>query len=141
MTKTVWALVHFVKAGKRIQYGISFPDFPGVVSGGKSVEEAIERGAATLAFHIGGMVEDGEALPVLRSLDELCKDRDVQEAVRSEDAVIVQVPVDLPGKQVRVNISIDDGLLASIDRAANQAGKTRSGYIAEAAAARLKGAA
>jgi predicted RNase H-like HicB family nuclease len=140
MAHNVWALVHFAKKGRQSRCGISFPDFPGAVSGGRSVEEAIERGRATLAYHIAGLAEDGASLPIPRSLDELRSDPDVQEATRKEGAVIVQVPIELPGKQVRVNISIDDGLLASIDRAATQAGKTRSGFIAEAAQARLKGA-
>jgi len=140
MARNIWALVHTEKAKGKTVYGISFPDFPGVASGGASLEDAVERGRATLAFHIAGMVEDKEPLPTLRTLDELQSDTDVQDAVRTEGAVIVQVPVEIPGKPVRVNISIDDGLLAAIDHAASAAGKTRSGFIADAAQARLRGA-
>lgn len=141
MARNVWAIIHFARSGRRGRYGISFPDFPGVVSGGATAEEAMTRGAATLAYHIAGMTEDGESLPTLRTLAELHDDRDVQDTLHNEGAALVQVSAELPGKQVRVNISIDDGLLASIDRAAETAGKTRSGFLAEAAAARLKGAA
>lgn len=141
MTQNIWALVHFEKTKNGGVFGISFPDFPGVASGGKSMEEAIERGRATLAFHFAGLVEDKEPIPMPRAMEALQADVNVQEAVRNEGAVIVQVCVDLPGKPVRVNISIDNGLLAAIDRAASQAGKTRSGFISEAAQARLKGTA
>lgn len=140
MARNIWALVHTAKADGGTVYGISFPDFPGVASGGKSLEEAVERGRATLAFHIAGMVEDKEPLPALRTLDDLQSDADVQEAVRHDEAIIVQVTVEIPGRPVRVNISIDDGLLAAIDHAATAAGKTRSGFIAEAAQAHLRGA-
>lgn len=141
MAQNVWALIHVAKRAKGDIYGISFPDFPGVASSGRSVDEAMERGRATLAFHIQGMLEDGEALPVMRSLNDLRADRDVGDAIKSREAFLIQVPIELPGKQVRVNISIDDGLLAAIDRTAEREGKTRSGFIAEATQARLKGVA
>lgn len=129
------ALVH-EEAG---HYGISFPDFPGCVSGGQSLDEAIERGTATLAFHVAGMVADKDPLPVLRTLSELKTDKAFQEDAAG--AVIVAVPLELPGKPVRVNISLDEHLLESIDRAAKAAGNTRSGFLAEAAKSRLRGAA
>jgi len=141
MARNIWALVHSEQKNGETIYGISFPDFPGVASGGKSMEEAIERGSATLAFHIAGLVEDGETIPIPRTIDALFGDADVQDAISTEGAVIVSISIDLPGKPVRVNISIDDGLLAAIDRAARQTGKTRSGFISEATQARLKGAA
>lgn len=141
MERQIWALVHTAKKNRKTIFGISFPDFPGVASGGASMEEALERGRTTLAFHIAGLVEDGEAVPASRPLDALRNDDDVQDAVRTEGAIIAQVPVELPGKPVRVNISIEEGLLAAVDRAAKASGQTRSGYLAEAAQVRLKGAA
>jgi predicted RNase H-like HicB family nuclease len=141
MKRQIWALVHTAKKGGKDVYGISFPDFSGVASGGTSMEDAIERGCATLAFHLAGLVEDDEEIPIPRSLDALKKDADVQDAIRNEGAIVVQVSVDLPGKPVRVNISVEDSLLSAIDRAAQSAGQTRSGFIAEAAMERLKGAA
>lgn len=138
MAKNIWALVHTAKTKGKTVYGVSFPDFPGVASGGDSMEDVLERGRSTLAFHIAGMVEDGDPMPTLRTLDELQSDADVKDALSNEGAIIAQISVDLPGKPVRVNISIDDGLLASIDRAARMGGKTRSGFIAEATQAHLR---
>ncbi len=133
MTDNVYALVH---EGDHA-FGISFPDFPGCVSGGDTIDEAIRRGREVLAFHIEGMVQDGEALPVLRSLTELRKDSDFQES--AGDAVIVSVPIDIPGKAVRINISMDERLLESVDRAAAASGQSRSGFLAAAARARIAG--
>ena len=59
MAEHVIALVH----NEDGSYGISFPDFPGSASGGASLDEAVRRGAATLDFHVAGMVEDGESTP------------------------------------------------------------------------------
>lgn len=50
-------------------------------------------------------------------------DADIEEAAR------ILVRVALPGKSVRLNITLDEGLVAAIDRVA----KNRSGFLAEAA--------
>ena len=50
----------------------------------------------------------------------------------------VLVPVDLPGRSVRKTITMDEGLLGKIDRAARASGSTRSGFLAEAARAWLR---
>jgi len=120
-------------------YGISFPDFPGCVSAGASIDEAVERGRATLAFHVEGMVEDGDRIPSIRTLKDLRRDRSFR--ADAKGAVVVAVPLELPGKSVRLNISLDERLIEEIDRAAAAAGQTRSGFLAEAAKTRLKGAA
>lgn len=117
-------------------FGISFPDFPGCVSGGSTVDEAIRRGQAALAFHVEGMIADGDPLPVLRSLAELRRDPDFVED--SKDAGIVFVPFDLPGKAVRLNISIEEHLLEAIDREAEARRESRSAFLANAAKERLK---
>ena len=117
-------------------YGISFPDFPGCVSGGITLEEAIDRGRAALAFHVEGMVEDGDPLPVLRPLSELRSDPIFRED--AGDALIVAVPAALPGKAVRVNVSMEERLLEALDRAAKGRGQSRSAFLADAVRARLR---
>jgi predicted RNase H-like HicB family nuclease len=132
MAEHVIALVH----NEDDAYGISFPDFPGVASGGASLDEAVRRGTATLGFHVAGMVEDGEGLPVLRSIEELRRDRDFR--ADAKGAVVVAVPVELPGKAMRINISMDERLLSAIDREAAALGETRSAFLANAARARMQ---
>ncbi len=116
-------------------FGISFPDFPGCVSGGRSLDEAIARGTATLAFHVAGMVEDGDTLPLPRGLSELRTDPAFSADL--VDAIVAAVPVELPGKSVRVNISIDEQLLDAVDRAAAATGSSRSAFLARAARAAI----
>ena len=142
MAQIVWALVHEDEGPKGRVYGISFPDFPGVASGGRTVDEAIARGRETLAFHVAGMIEDGDVVPGLRSVDELRNDKDVSREMRDVKRVcLVEVPFELPGKPVRVNISIEDRLLDAVDRAAQARGQTRSAFLADAAREKIKGAA
>jgi len=129
----VIALIHEADGS----FGISFPDFPGAVSGGGSYDETLRRGAALLAFHVAGMVEDGETLPRLRTLDELRRDPSFRED--AEDAAVAVVPIELPGKAVRINITVEEQLLGAIDRAAAAGGESRSSFLAEAARRRLVG--
>src|SRR5215471_889706 len=131
MMVAVVALVH----GKPGAYGISFPDFPGCVSGGESVDEALRRGRDALDFHVESMMEVGEALPKIRDIAEIRADPEFVEDFA--DALIAVVDAEVPAKAVRVNISIDERLLDRIDRAAQATGETRSGFMATAARERL----
>ena len=142
MAQFVYALIHEDKGPRGRTFGISFPDFSGCVSAGRTVDEAIARGRETLAFHIEGMIEDGEPVPEPRALDELRADKEFSAELRDvKNVCVVQVPFEMPGKPVRVNISIDERLLDAIDRAAGSAGQTRSAFLADAARTRIKGAA
>jgi hypothetical protein len=55
----------------------------------------------------------------------------------SAGAMIALVPYAPPARAARVNITLDETLLARVDRAAETAGETRSGYLADAARRRL----
>lgn len=114
-------------------FGISFPDFPGAISTGTTLDEALRKGEQALALHIEGMAEDGAEFPRLRTLAELR-----QEAPAAlEGALAVLVPAELPARSVRVNITLDERLLSRIDAAARAAGENRSAYLAEAAKERM----
>ena len=41
-------------------YGVSFPDLPGCVTAGKTLDEARANAEEALALHLAGMAEDGE---------------------------------------------------------------------------------
>ena len=55
-------------------FGISFPDFPGCVSDGETVDDALRRGAEALSFHVEGLMADGEPIPQPRSLHDIKAD-------------------------------------------------------------------
>lgn len=118
-------------------YGISFPDLPGCIAVGDSLDEVLDRGAAAAAAYIDSLIEDGEPVPMLRTLDQLKADPSFRED--AEDGMIVGLPMDLPGRAVRVNISLDENLVAAVDRAASRAGLSRSAFLAAAAKAKLAG--
>jgi predicted RNase H-like HicB family nuclease len=109
-------------------FGVSFPDFPGCVTAGKTLEEARRMAAEALALHVEGMIEEGEAVPEPSNLDALKNDPNMRGAV----AVLVGLePV--PEKTVRINITARKSQLDAIDRLAGQAKMTRSAYIVQSA--------
>lgn len=120
-------------------FGVSFPDFPGAVTTSRHADDVLRKATELLTFHVAGMVEDADALPALRSLDELQADRQFRSDAKGAMAALV--PFEMPGKSVRLNISMDENLLQAVDRAAEAAGQTRSAFLAEAAKARLRSAA
>ena len=109
-------------------FGVSFPDFPGCVTAGKSLEEASRRAPEALAFHIAGMLEDGEKIPKPSTIDDLVGDPDRQNAV----VFLVTTDID-KAKTVRVNITARENQIELIDRLATRAGMTRSAYMVQSA--------
>lgn len=116
-------------------YGVTFPDFPGCVSVGDSIEHAIERGHEALAAHIELMLEDGDPIPEPSPIDAPLPDW--LDGV-GEVALRSLVRVDLPGRAVRLSITMDEALAGAVDRAAAEQGFTRSGFLAEAARRMLR---
>lgn len=114
-------------------YGVSFPDFPGCVSAGSTLAEARALAVEALAFHIEGMIEDGDPLPQPSSLDEIMADPVSRQAV----AVLVDAPAEAE-RSVRVNVTLPESVLARIDTFASRSGYSRSGFLAKAALRELE---
>jgi predicted RNase H-like HicB family nuclease len=109
-------------------YGVSFPDFPGLISAGTSLDDARGMAEEALAFHVEGMAEDGEAVPEPSSLESVKADTLHRDGV----AIMVRL-VSEAKKAVRVNITLPEDALREIDAFAEQHGYTRSGLLVQAA--------
>ncbi len=121
--------IAYLHKDNKSDFGVSFPDFPGCVTAGKTLEEARRMAAEALALHIEGMAEDGEAIPEPSTID------DVAEDPAMKGAVAFLVSVDL-GKTVRVNITAQESQINAIDRRAEEVGMTRSAYMVQSALGR-----
>lgn len=118
---TVWypAIIERADEG----YSVFFPDVPGCVSAGATIQEAARNAEEALAGHIAVGVKHGDQFAVPSDLDAIQDDPEWSEVAR------LLVRAELPGKAVRINITLDEGLVAAIDKVA----KNRSGFLAEAA--------
>ncbi len=119
--------IAYLHKDKNSDYGVSFPDFPGCITAGSSLEEARSRSVEALAFHVAGMREDGEAIPSPSTLDDLRTDPAMKGAV----AFLTELHE--PERTVRINITARQSQIAEIDRRARARGLTRSSYIVQSA--------
>lgn len=118
-------------------FGVVFPDLPGCVSAGDTVQQAAENAAEALALHIEGMAEDHDPIPAPSAPDAPLPDW-LADVPGSRLVARVLVPVEMPGKAVRVNVTLDELLLQRLDQVAAAEGQSRSGYLAEAVRERLR---
>ena len=105
-------------------FGVDFPDFPGCVSAGATLDEARRMAQEALELHVSGMVEDGEELPAPSSLEAIMADPENGDAVAF--LATLREPAD---RTVRVNITLPERLLRRIDERATN----RSAFLTRAA--------
>jgi predicted RNase H-like HicB family nuclease/uncharacterized protein (DUF1778 family) len=109
-------------------FGVSFPDFPGCVTAGRTLQEAHRMAAEALALHVAGMIDDGVALPEPSTLDELAGDPERKGAL----AFLVHVRPETD-RTVRINITAREKQVEQIDKLADRAGLTRSAFMVQSA--------
>lgn len=108
-------------------FGVFFPDLPGCVSAGTTIQEAARNAEDALDGHLAVSSNYGDVIADPSDLDAIERDADVDEVAR------ILVRGERPGKAVRLNITLEEGLLSRIDRIASN----RSGFLADAARAAL----
>ena len=114
---------------------------------GRSMKEALALTERPLQMNHDNveavrLLSQGRAPEADMLLQEALKaDPEVSEALRGGAAFIVVPLVIETGLPARANLSIDSGLLAAIDEAAQLGGLTRSAFIASAARAKIEQAA
>lgn len=117
------ALVHKDKGS---DYGVSFPDFPGCVSAGSTLEEAKVMAEEALVGHIQLLKELKKKLPAPSTLEEImsCPEN------RSAIAFIIEVP---SSHTVRINITLPEDVLDIVDHRARKLDLNRSAFFVQAA--------
>ena len=109
-------------------YGVIVPDFPGVFSGGETLEDALANVQDAIECYYDGVVEVIPAQP--SPLEKVLISDDAQGGA----VVLVEVNFDfLEKKSVPVNITLPVWLRNRIDKIAKDTGVSRSRFIAQAA--------
>lgn len=104
-------------------FSVFFPDLPGLATAGRTVNEAVVNAEEALTGHLLISAEYGDEISPPSDIVDIEKDPDVDEVAR------ILVRAEAPGKSIRLNITLDEGLVSAIDRVASN----RSGFLAEAA--------
>lgn len=110
-------------------FGVSFPDFPGCVTAGATLDEAKNMAHDALLLHVKGLLEDGEPIPVPSRLEDIMNDPDYSDAAA---ILVISVP-EAKSRSIRVNITIPKNTLQKIDTMAKKRGMSRSSFLVHAA--------
>jgi len=111
-------------------FSVVFPDLPGLITAGDDYEETLRMAHEGLAAHVMFLEEENELVPEPSTLERI---QDAWEDWKEWEAnykfLVVPIPL-LPvtTRSKRINISINEGLLARIDMVA----RNRSEFISRA---------
>jgi predicted RNase H-like HicB family nuclease len=123
--------IAYLHKDRKSDYGVSFPDFPGCITAGRTLEEARRMAEEALSLHIAGMMKDGDSIPAPSTLDDLAGDPDMKGAV----AFLVSANLE---RTVRINVTAKESQIERINRLAERAGMTRSAYMVRASVSQEK---
>jgi len=119
----------------RHAFGVAVPDLPGCFSAGDTLEEAMTNAVEAIELVVETMIEDGQPVPVPKPLSAHQANPDYKGWIWA----IVDAPVEkLFGPAERVNITVPRAILSRIDSYAKERGKTRSGFLIDAARAAMQ---
>lgn len=130
--KTYFAVVH---KDPDSAFGVTFPDLPGCFSAADHLDDVLPNASEALMLWFEDH-DPGDFVPSeLSAINAMVADD------LAAGAFLIAVPrVTSAGKSVRVNLSLDLGILDAIDTAAAARKLTRSAFIAEAARNEIQGA-
>lgn len=119
------ALIH---KEPKSDFGVSFPDFPGCVTAGSTLDEAFDMAVEALAGHIETMTEAAEGIPSPSSMEAVMANPE------NRDGVAVLVPAPEPTERaMRLSVTLPESLVRRIDAVT----RNRSRFLAEAAEQKL----
>ncbi len=108
-------------------FGVDFPDFPGCITAGSTLEETRAMAQEALEAHVECMVELGQTIPRPSPLELVMADPENAEAIPFP----VTVPDRLTGRS-EVGFSVAAADLEKLDALAEKRGTTRPALLADA---------
>jgi predicted RNase H-like HicB family nuclease len=110
-------------------FGVTIPDLPGCFSGGSTIEEAINMAQEAAECHIEGLLIDSEPIPMPSDI-EVHKDDPIY-----KEGIWALIEVDMSKlslKSKRINITMPERLIRTVDQYAKRYGSSRSGLLSQA---------
>lgn len=72
--------------------GVWFPDLPGCISAGDTLDEAMQNAAEALELWAQAMIESGQTIPPPRTLADLKADREVAQDLTRYMVALIPLP-------------------------------------------------
>jgi predicted RNase H-like HicB family nuclease len=115
--------------GEPSAYGASFPDLPGCVAMGETLDEVTQSAAEALREWVEMAELHHEQVNAPSSLDRLICDLNVRAAIADGAVPAHILLVRAISRPVKANLSLDAGILAAIDNSAQRLKITRSALV------------
>ena len=110
-------------------YGVTIPDLPGCFSAGSTIEEAINMAQEAAECHIEGLLIDSEPIPIPNDIEVHKDNPDFKDGIWA----LVEVDISkLSLKSKRINITMPERLIRTVDQYAKRYGSSRSGLLSQA---------
>ena len=110
-------------------YGVTIPDLPGCFSVGSTIEEAINMAQEAAECHIEGILIDSEPISTPSDIENHKDNPDLKDGIWA----LVEVDISkLSLKSKRINITMPERLIRTVDQYAKRYGSTRSGLLSQA---------
>ncbi|MXY49063.1 MAG: hypothetical protein F4Y38_07135 [Gemmatimonadetes bacterium] len=107
--------------GEKGAYGVAFPDLPGIVAMGNTIDEALLNAEEALRDYAIETELDGDTIARPCELDEVLVE---------PGQILTAVPlIRQSGRSVRIHMAINEGVAVFIDSEANRRGMTRTAYV------------
>ena len=108
--------------GEKGAYGVTFPDLPGIVAMGTTVDEALVNAEEALRDCAIEAEKDGEKISQPSALERAYY-------VPSGNALVSVPLIRITGRNVRAHMTLDEGVAAFIDGESRRRGMTRKTYV------------
>ena len=107
--------------GKAGAYGVAFPDIPGIVAMGETMDEGVVNAEEALRDYVTETERDGGRVIGASPLEQ---------ASPPEGSVLVAIPlIRLSGRTVRANLTLDEGVVEFMDSEARRRHMTRKAFV------------
>lgn len=130
MTKSYPVVLYAVQENGSSSYSALAPDFPGCISSGPSLQEALKNMRQALDLHLQALIESGETVPEPSTVDEVRKGNDAEAIYGVIDLPLSEIQEKaLARKSTRINVTFPGDLLHDIDEYCEQNGLARSRFF------------
>jgi predicted RNase H-like HicB family nuclease len=110
-------------------YGVTIPDLPGCFSAGETIEETINMAQEAAECHIEGLLIDAEPIPAPSDIESHKHNPDFKDGIWA----LVEVDISkLSLKSRRINITMPERLINTVDQYARRCGSSRSSLLSQA---------
>ena len=107
--------------GEKGAYGVTFPDLPGIVAMGASVDEVLVNAEEALRDHVIEAEKAGDAVTPPTPMERV---------TTPAGCTLVSVPfIPVSGRRVRASLTLDEGVAAFIDGEARRRNMTRTAFV------------